>query len=81
MLRMSVSKLSGNPAALPSHSRPESEERDALILVGPAAMGVFAPGVESPPDANWAEPESMSVGNMFGSLILPTIHFCTNWMY
>lgn len=39
---MSASKFSGKPDALPSQSRPERAESEALRFVGPAGIGAAA---------------------------------------
>ena len=88
MLRMSASKCSGKPDALPSQSRPERAESEALRFVGPAGMGVAAAAAELelllltvvPADAAAAAGFAyvdVSVGKRAESLILPRIHFWT----
>lgn len=81
MLRISPSKFSGNPDALPSQSRPARSVIGAFRDVGPAGMGLET-GVDDPP-VRYDGPDELliSVGNSVGSLTLPMIHFCTSWIY
>lgn len=81
---MSVSKLSGKPEALPSHSLPASADSGALMLLGPAGMGVPAGELKPPePPVKYAAglEKLVSMGKRDESLILPKIHLFTSWMY
>ena len=85
MLRISASKCSGNPDTLPSQSRPDRVDSEALRFVGPAGMGVVAAAEPDAALAVAAEAEAaamagfakvdVSVGKRAESLILPRIHF------
>ena len=83
MFRQSWKKLSGKPLDLPIQSGPVSEASEALRFVGPMAIGVVAPGVLSPPEANVeaVAGDMLSQGKMLLSRILLVINFSTNSMY
>ena len=91
MLRISASKCSGNPEALPSQSRPDRVESETLRFVGPAGIGAAAAAEPDDALATAAEADAaamagfakvdVSVGKRAESLTLPRIHFWTRWMY
>ena len=82
MVLQSLKNDSGNPAFLPTHSRPAKVDREAFKAVGPAAIGDVAPGVFRPPEAYVAGLlVGESVGNTRGSESFPTIHLCTSLIY